>query len=163
MGPYTKYDMIPIKFQMHLKLEKITGRGEGKLEALWQEYQSVLAGYGKHIEGFYSEYVDLKQRDEESAQQISQQSYEIEHLIEQLCNLRLLAEEQQIKQQAQLYERQNIKQQLTDRLRELRSCVEKEVEQQHKLFKQMTVESYEAIEVGIGERGRERAREGYKK
>ncbi|XP_043070692.1 dynein regulatory complex subunit 2 [Drosophila grimshawi] len=131
---------------MQLKLENITGRGEGKLEALWQEYQSVLAGYGKHIEGFYAEYVDLKQRDEESAQQISQQSYEIEHLIEQLSNLRLLAEEQQIKQQAQLQHRQSIKQQLTERLRELRDCVDKELEQEHKLFKQMSVESYEAIE-----------------
>lgn len=146
---------------MQLKLEKITSRGEGKLEALWQEYQSVLADYGKHIEGFYSEYVDLKQRDEESAQQISQQSYEIEHLIDQLCNLRLLAEEQQIKQQAQLHQRQNIKQELTDRLRELRSYVEKEVEEQHRLFKEMTVESYEAIQVGEvnRERGSNRERE----
>ncbi|XP_017958424.1 dynein regulatory complex subunit 2 [Drosophila navojoa] len=135
-----------LKSGMQLKLEKITGRGEGKLEALWQEYQSVLADYGKHIEGFYSEYVDLKQRDEESAQQISQQNYEIEYLTEQLCNLRLLAEEQQIKQQAQLHQRQNIKEELTDRLRELRSYVEKEAEEQHRLFKQMTVESYEAIQ-----------------
>ncbi|XP_030572447.1 dynein regulatory complex subunit 2 [Drosophila novamexicana] len=135
-----------LKSGMQLELENITGRGEGKLEALWQEYQSVLAGYGKHIEGFYSEYVDLKQRDEESAQQISQQSYEIDHLIEELSNLRLLAEEQQIKQQAQLKQRQSIKQELTERLRELRTCVDKELETEHKLFKQMTVESYEAIE-----------------
>ncbi|XP_034477388.1 dynein regulatory complex subunit 2 [Drosophila innubila] len=135
-----------LKSGMHLKLEQITGQGEAKLETLWEEYQSVLAGYGKHIEGFYSEYVDLKQRDEESAQLISQQSYEIDHLIEQLSNLRLLSEEQQIKQQAQLEHRQSIKQQLTDRFRELRTCVDQELENQHKLFKQMSVESHEVIE-----------------
>ncbi|KAL7736073.1 hypothetical protein ACLKA6_003810 [Drosophila palustris] len=131
---------------MQLKLEQITGKGESKLETLWEEYQTVLANYGQHIEGFYSEYVDLKQRDEESAQLISQQSYEIEHLIEQLSNLRLLAEEQQTKQQAQLEHRQSIKQQLTDRFRELRECVDLELETQHKLFKQMSVESHEVIE-----------------
>ncbi|KAH8407693.1 hypothetical protein KR222_010826, partial [Zaprionus bogoriensis] len=135
-----------LKSGMQLRLEQITGRGESKLEALWEEYQSVLAGYGKHIEGFYAEYVDLKQRDEESAQQISQQSYEIEHLIEQLSNLRLLAEEQQYKQQAQLEHRQAIKQQLSERLRELRQCVDKELEQQHGLFKLMSVQSHNAIE-----------------
>ncbi|KAH8396813.1 hypothetical protein KR215_004592 [Drosophila sulfurigaster] len=135
-----------LKSGMQLKLEQITGKGESKLETLWEEYQSVLAGYGKHIEGFYSEYVDLKQRDEESAQQISQQSYEIEHLIEQLSNLRLLSEEQQIKQQAQLEHRQSIKQQLTERFRELRTCVDKELEEEHKLFKLLSVESYDVIE-----------------
>jgi len=52
-----------------------------------------------------------------------QQSYEIEHLIEQLSNIRLLSEEQQLKQEAQLEHRQSIKQQLTERFRELRACV----------------------------------------
>lgn len=132
---------------MQLRLEQITGGGESKLEALWEEYQSVLAGYGKHLEGFYSEYVDLKQRDDEAAQQISQQGYEIEHLIEQLANLRLLSEEQQFKQQSQLNHRQSIKQQLTQQMQELRQYVDKELEQEHKLFKIMSVESYNAIEV----------------
>ncbi|ALC42278.1 CG30259, partial [Drosophila busckii] len=135
-----------LKSGMQLQLEQITCKGEAKLEFLWQQYQSVLADYGKHIEGFYSEYVDLKQRDEESAQQISQQSYEIEHLIEQLSNLRLGAEECQMKQQAQLEHRQGIKQQLSDRLNELRDFVDTEQEKEQKLFKQMTVESYNAIE-----------------
>lgn len=134
-------------FQMQLRLEQITGSGESKLEGLWEDYQSVLAGYGKHLEGFYSEYVDLKQRDDEAAQLISQQSYEIENLIEQLTNLRLLSEEEQFKQQAQLEHRQSIKQQLTQRMQELREYVDKEVEQDHKRFKLMSVESYNAIEV----------------
>jgi len=76
-----------------------------------------------------------------------QQSYEIEHLIEQLSNIRLLSEEQQLKQEAQLEHRQSIKQQLTERFRELRACVDQELEIQHKLFKQMSVESYNVIEV----------------
>lgn len=140
--------LIALKhFQMQLRLEQITGSGESKLEGLWEDYQSVLAGYGKHLEGFYSEYVDLKQRDDEAAQLISQQSYEIENLIEQLTNLRLLSEEEQFKQQAQLEHRQSIKQQLTQRMQELREYVDKDVEQDHKRFKLMSVESYNAIEV----------------
>ncbi|BFG06392.1 dynein regulatory complex subunit 2 [Drosophila madeirensis] len=131
---------------MQLQLEQITSRGEAKLERLWQDYQSVLAGYCQHIEGFYSEYVDLKQRDEEAALQISQQTYDIEHLIDQLANLRLVSEEFQVKQQAQLEQRQAIKQQLTERLRELRTCVEQEVARDHQTFKLMSVESYNALE-----------------
>jgi len=141
---------------MHLQLEQITSRGEAKLEKLWQEYQAVLAGYCQHIEGFYAEYVDLKQRDEEAAFQISQQTHEIEHLVDQLANLRLVSEEFYVKQQGQLEQRQAIKQQLTERLRELRTCVEQEVARDHQAFKLMSVESYNALEslqetVGKGE------------
>uniref|UniRef100_B4MQB9 Dynein regulatory complex subunit 2 n=1 Tax=Drosophila willistoni TaxID=7260 RepID=B4MQB9_DROWI len=132
--------------KMQLQLEQITSRGEAKLEKLWQEYQTVLAGYCKHIEGFYSEYVDLKQRDEESAVQIRQQSYDIEHLINQLANLRLVSEDFYQKQQSQVEQRQLIKQQLTERLRELRSCVDMESGNDHQKFKMMSVESYDAIE-----------------
>ncbi|XP_039483224.1 dynein regulatory complex subunit 2 [Drosophila santomea] len=135
-----------LKSGMQLQLEQITSRGEARLEKLWQEYQAVLAGYCQHIEGFYSEYVDLKQRDEEAALQISQQSHEIEHLVDQLANLRLVSEEFYIKQQGQLEQRQAIKQQLTERLRELRTCVEQEVSSDHQLFKLMSVESYHALE-----------------
>ncbi|XP_068144431.1 dynein regulatory complex subunit 2 [Drosophila tropicalis] len=135
-----------LKSGMQLQLEQITSRGEAKLEKLWQEYQTVLAGYCKHIEGFYSEYVDLKQRDEESAVQIRQQSYDIEHLINQLANLRLVSEDFYQKQQSQVEQRQLIKQQLTERLRELRSCVDTESGNDHQKFKLMSVESYDAIE-----------------
>nr|NP_611708.2 uncharacterized protein Dmel_CG30259 [Drosophila melanogaster]AAF46888.3 uncharacterized protein Dmel_CG30259 [Drosophila melanogaster] len=135
-----------LKSGMQLQLEQITSRGEARLEKLWQEYQGVLAGYCQHIEGFYSEYVDLKQRDEEAALQISQQTHEIEHLVDQLTNLRLVSEEFYIKQQGQLEQRQAIKQQLTERLRELRTCVEQEVARDHQLFKLMSVESYHALE-----------------
>ncbi|XP_017004315.2 dynein regulatory complex subunit 2 [Drosophila takahashii] len=145
-----------LKSGMQLQLEQITSRGEAKLEKLWQEYQGVLAGYCQHIEGFYSEYVDLKQRDEEAAFQISQQTHEIEHLVDQLANLRLVSEEFYVKQQGQLDQRQAIKQQLTERLRELRTCVEQEVSRDHQAFKLMSVESYNALEslqetVGKGE------------
>ncbi|KAH8234411.1 hypothetical protein KR038_009515 [Drosophila bunnanda] len=145
-----------LKSGMQLQLEQITSRGEARLEKLWQEYQSVLAGYCQHIEGFYSEYVDLKQRDEEAALQISQQTHEIEHLVDQLANLRLVSEEFYIKQQGQVEQRQTIKQQLTERLRELRTCVEDEVARDHQSFKLMSVESYNALEflqeiVGKGE------------
>lgn len=133
-------------FQMQLQLEQITSRGEARLEKLWQEYQSVLGGYCQHIEGFYAEYVDLKQRDEEAALQISQQTYEIEHLVDQLANLRLVSEEFYVKQQGQLEQRQAIKQQLTERLRELRSCVEDEMSNDHQSFKLLSVESYNALE-----------------
>lgn len=142
-----KYFLIPFLTQMQLQLEQITSRGEAKLEKLWQEYQSVLAGYCQHIEGFYSEYVDLKQRDEEAALQISQQTHEIEHLVDQLANLRLVSEEFYIKQQGQVEQRQAIKQQLTERLRELRTCVEDEVARDHQSFKLMSVESYNALEL----------------
>ncbi|KAH8284801.1 hypothetical protein KR054_001230 [Drosophila jambulina] len=136
-----------LKSGMQLQLEQITSRGEARLEKLWQEYQSVLAGYCQHIEGFYSEYVDLKQRDEEAALQISQQTHEIEHLVDQLANLRLVSEEFYVKQQGQVEQRQSIKQQLTERLRELRTCVEDEVARDHQSFKLMSVESYNALEL----------------
>ncbi|XP_017024396.1 dynein regulatory complex subunit 2 [Drosophila kikkawai] len=145
-----------LKSGMQLQLEQITSRGEARLEKLWQEYQSVLAGYCQHIEGFYSEYVDLKQRDEEAALQISQQTHEIEHLVDQLANLRLVSEEFYNKQQGQVEQRQSIKQQLTERLQELRTCVEDEMARDHQSFKLMSVESYNALEflqetVGKGE------------
>ncbi|KAH8309632.1 hypothetical protein KR059_012596 [Drosophila kikkawai] len=145
-----------LKSGMQLQLEQITSRGEARLEKLWQEYQTVLAGYCQHIEGFYSEYVDLKQRDEEAALQISQQTHEIEHLVDQLANLRLVSEEFYNKQQGQVEQRQSIKQQLTERLRELRTCVEDEMARDHQSFKLMSVESYNALEllqetVGKGE------------
>lgn len=111
------------------------------MEKLWQEYQGVLAGYCQHIEGFYSEYSGVQ-----AALQISQQTHEIEHLVDQLTNLRLVSEEFYIKQQGQLEQRQAIKQQLTERLRELRTCVEQEVARDHQLFKLMSVESYHALE-----------------
>ncbi|EDV37598.1 uncharacterized protein Dana_GF11331 [Drosophila ananassae] len=135
-----------LKSGMQLQLEQITSRGEARLEKLWQEYQSVLGGYCQHIEGFYAEYVDLKQRDEEAALQISQQTYEIEHLVDQLANLRLVSEEFYVKQQGQLEQRQAIKQQLTERLRELRSCVEDEMSNDHQSFKLLSVESYNALQ-----------------
>ncbi|XP_030388524.1 dynein regulatory complex subunit 2 [Scaptodrosophila lebanonensis] len=135
-----------LKSGMQLLLEKITSKGEAKLEGLWQEYQSVLAGYVKHIEGFYAEYVDLKERDEENAAQISSQTCEIDNLLGQLANLKLVTEEFAGKQEREIEQRQSIKQQLSDRLKELRDCVEKELGTERKRFKEMSVESYNAIE-----------------
>lgn len=52
-------------FQLILNLQSITHEREQKMDQLWKEFQTVLNEYLQQTEEFHSEYVDLRQKDDE--------------------------------------------------------------------------------------------------
>ncbi|KAM7342280.1 dynein regulatory complex subunit 2 [Cochliomyia hominivorax] len=134
-----------IKAEMQIQIENITEKGEQKLEKLWQEYQKALAEYVVHTEGFYADYMDLKERDEEYTNQTREYCYEIEKASNQLANLKLSLADAEEKSEVRLKHLKLMKEHLTKKLAEVKERVDEEMLENEEKFKLMSVESYKAV------------------
>ncbi|XP_037955439.1 dynein regulatory complex subunit 2-like [Teleopsis dalmanni] len=134
-----------VKSTITLRLENITKVGELKLENLWQEYQDVLSAYMRRNEGFYAEYVDLKERDEESTTLIRTQCYEMEKATEHLSRLKLKYSDLTDKNDVKMKYLTKLRSDLCERLANLKQTANKEIEDGNKKFKLMSVTSHIAL------------------
>lgn len=133
--------------QMQLYIENITKSGEEKLERLWQEYQDVLAGYMRHTESFYSEYMDLKERDQESANIIRDHYHQIERASDQLAHLKLVYADSLENNEVKVIYFVKLRDDLQQRLSESKANFESELKTDEQRFKLMSVVSYNVLKV----------------
>ncbi|XP_023306583.2 dynein regulatory complex subunit 2 [Lucilia cuprina] len=134
-----------IKAEMQLRIEEITEKGEKKLERLWHEYQLALADYVNHTEGFYADYMDLKERDEEYTNQTRDYCYEIEKASNQLASLKLTLADAEDKSEVRLKHLKLMKEHLSNKLNEVKERVDREMHDNAEKFKLTSVESYKAV------------------
>ncbi|XP_011177873.2 dynein regulatory complex subunit 2 [Zeugodacus cucurbitae] len=134
-----------MKSEMQLYIENITKSGEEKLERLWQEYQDVLAGYMRHTESFYSEYMDLKERDQESANIIRDHYHQIERASDQLAHLKLVYADTLENNEGKVVYFVKLRDDLQQRLSESKANFESELKADEERFKLMSVVSYNVL------------------
>ncbi|XP_075167931.1 dynein regulatory complex subunit 2 [Haematobia irritans] len=134
-----------IKATMQLRIEDITEKGEQKLEKLWGEYQQALAEYVQHTEGFYADYMDLKERDEEYTNQTREYCYEIEKASNQLASLKLTLADAEDKSEVRLKHLKDLKEYMGTKHNELKERIDEEMMENEEKFKMMSVESYKAV------------------
>ncbi|XP_036332675.1 dynein regulatory complex subunit 2 [Rhagoletis pomonella] len=134
-----------LKSEMQLYIENITQSGETKLERLWQEYQDVLSGYMQHTESFYTEYIDLKERDEESTNLIRDHCYEIERASDQLAHLKLVYADTVDGNEVKTIYFVKIRDDLQHRLEKSKADFETEQKADEERFKLMSVVSYNTL------------------
>ncbi|XP_013116244.2 dynein regulatory complex subunit 2 [Stomoxys calcitrans] len=134
-----------IKAMMQLRIEDITEKGEQKLEKLWNEYQQALAEYVQHTEGFYADYMDLKERDEEYTNQTREYCYEIEKASNQLAALKLTLADAEDKSEVRLKHLKDLKEYMGNKHNELKERIDVEMMENEEKFKMMSVESYKAV------------------
>ncbi|XP_004537655.1 coiled-coil domain-containing protein 65 [Ceratitis capitata] len=134
-----------MKSEMQLYIENITKSGESKLERLWQEYQDVLAGYMRRTEGFYAEYMDLKERDEESSKVIRDHYHHIERAGDQLAHLKLVYTDTLENNDVKIVYFVKLRDDLQLRMSESKANFENELKADEERFKLMSVESYNIL------------------
>ncbi|XP_058976688.1 dynein regulatory complex subunit 2 [Musca domestica] len=134
-----------IKATMQLRIEEITEKGEQKLEKLWKEYQQALAEYVQHTEGFYADYMDLKEKDEEYTNQTREYCYEIEKASNQLAALKLTVADAEDKSEVKLKHLRDLKEYMMTKHAELKERIDAELQGNQEKFKTMSVESYQAV------------------
>ena len=134
---------------MQLSIEIITQKGEEKLEQLWRDYQQALSDYVSHTEGFYADYMDLKERDDEYTTQTREYCYEIEKCSNQLASLKLAVADTEDKCEVKLKHLKILKEHLTQKLNELKYKVAQEMQENEEKFKLVSVESYKAVKVSM--------------
>lgn len=137
----------PLPLQMQLRIEEITEKGEQKLEKLWKEYQQALAEYVQHTEGFYADYMDLKEKDEEYTNQTREYCYEIEKASNQLAALKLTVADAEDKSEVKLKHLKDLKEYMMKKHAELKERIDAELQGNQEKFKTMSVESYQAVKV----------------
>ncbi|XP_053963353.1 dynein regulatory complex subunit 2 [Anastrepha ludens] len=134
-----------LKSEMQLYIENVTQSGETKLERLWQEYQDVLAGYMQHTESFYTEYMDLKERDEESTNLIRDHCHEIERASDQLAHLKIVYADTADQNDTKTVYFIKMRDDLQRRMTESKAEFESEQKADEERFKLISVVSYNTL------------------
>lgn len=74
---------------MILKLQTITNDREQQMEKLWKEFQDILNDYLHQTEEYHTEYIELRQRDDEDTKVIRLHYNEVVRATEQIGFLKL--------------------------------------------------------------------------
>lgn len=77
---------------MLLRLETMTKQREDKMNRLWQTLQSVLRDYSAQTEERYSEYVELRERDNADTKHIHQNYMAIARVMGEIGQLKAVLE-----------------------------------------------------------------------
>lgn len=152
MTVHSHFTLFNVFFQMTLELEEITKSREAILENLWQEFQNVLNGYVQRTEGFYSEYMDLKDRDDESTTIMRENCLEIERLSDQLAHLKLLDADATEKWDFKVNQLTKLRNELTEQLANRKKQVEQEIHDDEQRIKFVSVDSYKILKVSANAR-----------
>lgn len=130
---------------MRMKVEGIIKSREEEVNNFWSEYQTIIDDYAKRTENCYSEYIELKEIDDENAIIITSNLHSIEHATEQLTKAKgyyeKLCDESNFKMDYLRSYRDELKEKLTKSKHNIEQFIRKSADQ----FKVMSVASHAAI------------------
>lgn len=87
---------------MILKLQEITKDREDKMNKLWSEFQVVLRNYSENTQEKYTEYVEMRERDNADTKEIHQHYLEIAKATRDISLLKSILEAQSNEHQIQM-------------------------------------------------------------
>lgn len=132
-------------FQMRMKVEGIIKSREEEVTIFWSEYQTIIDDYAKRTENCYSEYIELKEIDDENAIVISSNHHSIDHSTEQLTKAKTYYEKLSEETNFKIDYLRNYRDELKEKLTKSKQNVEQFIRQSADQFKVMSVASHAAI------------------
>lgn len=87
---------------MILKLQEITKDREDKMNKLWSEFQTVLRNYSENTHEKYTEYIEMRERDNADTKEIHQHYLEIAKATRDISLLKSILEAQSNEHQIQV-------------------------------------------------------------
>ncbi|KAL5280408.1 CCDC65 family protein [Megaselia abdita] len=137
--------LYDLKSNMRMKVEGIIKSREEELNNFWSEYQTIIDDYAKRTENCYSEYIELKEIDDENAIVISSNVHAIENSTEQLAKAKNYYEKLCDQTNFKIDYLQTYRDELKEKLTKSKQNVEHFIRQSGEQFKVMSVASHAAI------------------
>lgn len=79
---------------MILKLQEMTKDREAKMNALWMEFQQLLRNYSEKTGEKYTEYIEMRERDNSDTSEIQQHYFEVARATRDISLLKSIIEAQ---------------------------------------------------------------------
>lgn len=130
---------------MRMKIEAIIKSREEDLNNFWSEYQTIIDDYAKRTENCYSEYMELKEIDDENAIVISNNIHSIEHSTDQLSRAKAYYEKLTEESNFKIEYLKNYRDDLKSKLSKSKQNIEQFIKQSAEQFKVMSVASHTAL------------------
>lgn len=134
---------------MIFNLEIITEQREKQMTDLWKEFQSILADYSEQTNEKYSEYLVLRERDNEDTKQIRQHYIDIAEATNTIADLRNLYETNQIEQTIRMDQLSKYEKLLQEKYKKLKMNMENGLKLDKQQMHLLVVCSTETIKVGF--------------
>ena len=132
---------------MILKLETITEQREQQMDVLWQEFQAILSGYMQRTEEKHSEYVQLRDRDNEDTKHIREHYIEIARATETIVELKTTLETVHFEHDMQVDQLKNYKRLLQEKQKQTKLQMEAGLKLDKERMRQLVVSSVDVIKV----------------
>lgn len=128
---------------MILRLQEITKDREDKMNGLWMEFQQVLRNYADSTEEKYSEYVEMRNRDNADTKEIHQHYLEVAKATRDISLLKSILEAQSNEHQIHMNQLNQYKDLLKDKQMKLKANINASEKTHKKLMKTLVVSSTE--------------------
>lgn len=128
---------------MILRLQEITKNREDKMNGLWTEFEQVLRNYANSTEEKYSEYVEMRERDNADTKEIHQHYLEVAKATRDITLLKSLLEAQSNEHQIHMNQLNQYKELLKAKQAKLKTTINASGKVHKKLMKTLVVSSTE--------------------
>lgn len=113
---------------MILKLQEMTKDREAKMNALWMEFQQLLRNYSEKTGEKYTEYIEMRERDNADTSEIQQHYLEVARATRDISLLKSIIEAQSNEHQIQVNQVNQYRELLKEKEKKLKTemgCNEK--------------------------------------
>lgn len=128
---------------MILRLQEITKDREDKMNGLWTEFQQVLRNYADSTEEKYSEYVEMRNRDNADTKEIHQHYLEVAKATRDISLLKSILEAQSNEHQIHMNQLNQYKELLKNKQKQLKTAINGSEKMHKKSMKTLVVSSTE--------------------
>lgn len=134
---------------MLLNLETLTEQRENEMTDLWKKFQSILTHYSEETNEKYSEYVLLRERDNEDTKQIRQHYIDIAEATNTIADLKNLYETNQIEQKIRMDQLSKYEKLLQEKYKKLKINMENGIKLDKEQMRLLVVCSTETNKVSL--------------
>lgn len=128
---------------MILRLQEITKNRENEMNGLWMEFQQVLRNYAESTEEKYSEYVEMRDRDNADTKEIHQHYLEVTKATSDISLLKSVLEAQSNEHKIHVNQLNQYKELLKNKQKHLKTAINASDNVYKKSMKTLVVSSTE--------------------
>lgn len=128
---------------MILKLQEMTKDREDKMNALWSEFQQILRNYAENTEEKYTEYVEMRERDNADTKEIHQHYLEITKATKEITMLKSVLEAQSNEHQIHVNQLNQYQTLLKEKQKRLKTTMGSSEKMHKKIMKTLVISSTE--------------------
>lgn len=135
---------------MILKLQEITKDREDKMNKLWSEFQTVLRNYSENTHEKYTEYIEMRERDNADTKEIHQHYLEIAKATRDISLLKSILEAQSNEHQIQVNQINQYNDLLKEKQKRMKTSMASNEKINKELMKTLVINSTDVNTVSYG-------------